>query len=102
MALVVDPGKVVDHMQLTPEMCATWFKYITPVLAGAATAEGQLSMSLQGARVPLTSPMAANIQGQAEIHGARVQPGPMAAATAREHSRSGLNRGQGGSVFAIS
>ena len=78
MALVVDPGKIVENMQITPEMCSTWFKYITPALAGAATAEGQLSVSLQGARVPLDNPMAANVQGQAEILGARVQPGPMA------------------------
>ena len=78
MSLVVDPGKIIENMQITPEMSSTWFKYIAPAVAGAATAEGQLSVSLQGARIPLDNPMTANVQGQVEILGARMQPGPLA------------------------
>jgi len=79
MTIVVDQGKVADNLQITPEMCSTWLKYIAPALAGAATADGQVSMTLQGARVPVSDPMRASVAGAAEIHGAKVQPGPMAA-----------------------
>ena len=77
MTLAMDQGSI-DQVQITPEMFRTWFKYIAPLLANAATAEGQLSVAMQQVRVPIVQPMASNVTGRVTIHGARVEAGPMA------------------------
>ncbi len=78
MMLVVDQGTVAEGIQITPEMFQGWFKYIAPILAGAATADGRMSIYLQGAQVPLSQPLSASLAGSLMIDGARVKPGPMA------------------------
>ena len=78
MMLVLDQTTSAENIELTPELCAHWLKYVTPLMAGTATASGSLSARLAGARVPLTNPMAADLAGQVTIHQARVSPGPMA------------------------
>jgi hypothetical protein len=78
MMLVLDQTTAAENIQLTPELCASWLKYVTPLLAGSATANGRLSARLAGARVPLTNPLAADLAGTITINEARVSPGPMA------------------------
>ncbi|MEM7313633.1 MAG: hypothetical protein AAF497_10830, partial [Planctomycetota bacterium] len=77
MTLALDEGSI-EQVQITPEMFQTWFKYIAPLLANAATAEGQLSVALNQVRVPLEQPMGSSLAGKVVIHGARVEAGPMA------------------------
>jgi hypothetical protein len=78
MTLLVEPGTVVEGVRITPQMCEDWLKYVAPLVAGATTAEGQFSLSLSDARIPLADPAAATIAGMVTIDGARVQPGPLA------------------------
>jgi hypothetical protein len=53
-------------------------KYIAPVLAGATQSDGQFSLQLSGARVPLADSKQADVAGQLTVHSVRVVPGPMA------------------------
>ncbi len=78
MMLTVEPGTVAENINITPEMTASWFQYITPILAGATTAQGKMSIDLVGAQIPLTDPTAGKVVGAIRIHEARVQPGPLA------------------------
>ncbi len=78
MMVAVDQGVVAEGIQITPEMFTSWFRYIAPILAGSATAEGKLSVALQGARIPFSDPMTGTAAGKITIDGARVQAGPMA------------------------
>ena len=67
--IVVDRGPLLENVRISPEMCSLWLKYIAPQVADAAHAEGKLSLSLEGASVPLsikflgkeTSPTSVNL-----------------------------------------
>ncbi len=78
MALVLDERTKIQGVQITPEMCDDWIKYVAPLLSGTTTAEGQFSATISSARVPLDQPMLADASGVVTIEQARVQPGPTA------------------------
>jgi hypothetical protein len=73
--IVVDRGPLLDSVRISPEMCSLWLKYIAPQVADAAQAEGKLSLSLEGASMPLAAPMTGDIVGTLAIHSAQVGPG---------------------------
>jgi hypothetical protein len=76
--LVLDQNTRVQSVQITPQMCDEWIKYVAPLLAGTATADGSLSMGISGARIPLATPALAEASGVVVIEQAHVQPGPIA------------------------
>ncbi len=75
--LQLSPGTVVDHVRLTPEMCAQGLQYVAPVLAGATQVQGQFSIQLDGCRVPLSDPRQADVGGRLQVHNVEVGPGPL-------------------------
>jgi hypothetical protein len=76
--LVLPPGRVVENMQLSPELCRNWLKYVAPLLADATRAQGRFSLDLEGANVPLNAPRTGEIAGTLAIHQGDVSPGPLA------------------------
>ncbi len=74
----VGAGPLIQNVRITPEMCNQWIKYVAPLLADATSAEGNFSLSLAGAQVPLFDPLASSVEGTLAIHGAQVGPGPLA------------------------
>ena len=76
--LVLDNRSTVQGVQLTPEMCEDWLKYVAPLVAGAATAEGQVSAQINSAQIPFGNTQLAEASGVVDIEFARVQPGPLA------------------------
>jgi len=76
-AVVFDRGPVLQNVRISPEMCTMWMKYVAPMLADATRAEGKFSLSLVGANVPMTAPMASNASGTLAIDSAQIGPGPM-------------------------
>lgn len=82
-------GRVVDHVRITPAMCAALLQYIAPLLAGVTSAEGRFSIDLDSFRLPLArraaadGPMSngfvnwweAEIAGKLVIHSAQIGPG---------------------------
>ncbi|MFO0821150.1 MAG: hypothetical protein U1A77_24610 [Pirellulales bacterium] len=76
--IVADAGPIADHVQLSPELCATWLKYVLPVLAEVTEAKGQFSAEFSDAAVlPLHRPEDGEIRGKLDMHGVQVGPSPM-------------------------
>ena len=78
MTMVFEPGPLAQKVEITPELCSSWLKYVTPLLSNAAVAEGSFSVDLAAAQVPVTDPLQATVGGKLTIHEARLQPGPLA------------------------
>ncbi len=76
--LVLPKGPLVTNVNISPEVSETMLKYVAPILAGATRAEGQFSIDLDLAEVPLAQPEQARIQGRLTAHRLSVSPGPMA------------------------
>jgi len=75
--LLLDKGPVVQQVQLTEEICAGLLKYAAPALAGAAVAQGKLSVELDGGRLPLADMGSGELSGRLNIHAAEVRAGPV-------------------------
>ena len=75
--LVAERGRVIDRVQISPEMCHAWLKYVAPLLADATVAKGEFSMDLESAKIPLMSPTTGSVRGTLDVHGAQVGPGPL-------------------------
>lgn len=75
--LLFDKGPVVQQVQLTEEICAGLLKYAAPALAGSAVAQGQLSIDLEGGRLPLADLGGGELSGRLTIHAAQVRAGPV-------------------------
>lgn len=71
-------SQVADRVRITPAMCHSWLKYIAPLVADAAAAEGEFSVDLDGATVPLEAPQSSRADGLFHVHTVRVGPGPLA------------------------
>jgi hypothetical protein len=77
MIMTLPPGLVVERVQITPEMCTSWLKYVAPLVADATAAQGRFSVTLQGATIPLENPHDGDIEGTIEVHSAQIGPGPL-------------------------
>jgi hypothetical protein len=73
-------AKVIDRVQVTQQMTATWLKFIAPAVAEATQTQGELSLDLTGAKVPLFNPEASSAVGRLDVHTLQVTPGPPARA----------------------
>ncbi len=79
--LVHGQAKVMERVRVTPAMTASWLKYVAPAVADATETQGELSLHLAGAKLPLSNPAAGSAVGQLEMHSLQVTPGPTARAT---------------------
>ena len=78
LRMVLDEGPLIERVRISPEICAGWLKYVAPLLADATRAEGQFSVSLDGASIPLGDVEQGSAAGAMTIHSAQVGPGPLA------------------------
>ncbi len=76
--LTVDPGKVLDRVQVTAPMCRGWLRYVAPMVANATSAAGTFSLDLQRVAVPLGHYDSSQVEGRLTIHQAHVGPGSIA------------------------
>ncbi len=74
--VVLQPGVLVDHVQLTPRVCHDLVKFVAPVLADVTWVEGSLSVHSRGGRVPLAEPRAGEFNGEFVIHQVHSGVGP--------------------------
>jgi translocation and assembly module TamB len=70
-------GPVIEHAKISPAMFAGALGYTLPLLANVASADGELSLQLAGARVPLGAPEKSSLEGTLMLHRARVGPSPL-------------------------
>jgi hypothetical protein len=76
--LTMPAGPVLTNIRISSEVSDAMLKYVAPILAGSTQSEGQFSLQLQGARVPLGDAKKADSAGQLTVHSVRVVPGSMA------------------------
>lgn len=77
MLVTHDPGRVIDRVRITPEMCNQALQYIAPALAGVAKAEGRFSIDLDGAQLPIDDPAQSDVGGRFVVHSVEIGPGPL-------------------------
>lgn len=76
--VVAEAGPALENVRLSPELCATWLKYVLPILADVTEAEGRFSIELSDtAVVPLNRPEDGEIRGKMDVHGVQVGPSPL-------------------------
>jgi hypothetical protein len=76
--LVAPAGPMLVDVNMTPEMCREWLKFVSPVLADATTVDGKLTLIVESGTMPFANPNGAEIAGTVRIHSATVTPGPLA------------------------
>lgn len=81
--LTLAKGQLVDRAKLTPAACAGALGYALPVIANAAQAEGEISFTLDDARVPLADLTKTTLKGNLLVHRAAVSAGPVVTEIAR-------------------
>ncbi|MEQ1904785.1 MAG: hypothetical protein ABL888_11410, partial [Pirellulaceae bacterium] len=70
-------GPVATNISLTPEICRDWMKFVAPMIADVAAAQGKVSVETSGLVVPLADFNAANGQGIVTLNEVTVGAGPM-------------------------
>ncbi len=73
--LTLPAGPLLTNVTITPEVSDRMLKYIVPPVARATQSEGQFSLRLDGATVPLALPEKASLAGQLTVARVRVTPG---------------------------
>jgi hypothetical protein len=77
--LTIDPVRVLEHEELTPELCGKGLHLVAPVLGDATTIEGEISFVIDEFQLPLDTTddqllsEKTNIRGIVELH--RVKAG---------------------------
>jgi hypothetical protein len=66
--LTIEPGRPLQRVQLTPEMCELGLKYVAPIFASVAWTSGDLSLELDRCTVPLHEPAAVEVAGRVTLH----------------------------------
>ncbi|MCE9547835.1 MAG: hypothetical protein K8T25_20370, partial [Planctomycetia bacterium] len=78
-AVLLHPAqRVAENVELTPEICQAWLKYVAPMLADATRADGKMSIDLSRCSVPLADKAKCDMAGTLLLHTAHVRPGPVA------------------------
>jgi hypothetical protein len=75
--IYIPRGPLLTNLHLTPEMCKRGLKFVAPIVAETAVAEGRFSVSMDGGRIPLFDPKGGDVAGHMAIR-AQVKPGPVA------------------------
>ncbi len=75
---VIDPAVVLDHQELTPELCDRGLHLVAPVLAETASVEGEVSVEIEEFLLPVDDPKGAagaedrlKIVGNVALHDVR-------------------------------
>ncbi len=76
--LYLPQGKLIDNVALTPAIARQWLKLVAPLAADATSAEGQFTLAVEGAKVPLYDLMKANAQGTLTLSNVVIGAGPTA------------------------
>ncbi len=74
MELILLSGPLIEKAKLTPPMCAGALGHAIPVMANVAQAEGSISLTLEGGRLPLSAPTEGELKGTLVLHHAKVGP----------------------------
>ncbi len=76
--LLINQGLLADRIQLTPDTCRQWLKYVAPLVADATSAKGTFTVNSGGMQMPLFDPMSVQAQGSVRLSNVSVGAGPLA------------------------
>lgn len=74
----IPAGTIAENVTLTPEICRDWLKFVNPLLADVATAQGKVSLETSGGAIPLDDVNRAAARGTVHLNQVTVGAGPMA------------------------
>ncbi|MCC7334704.1 MAG: hypothetical protein IT422_06395 [Pirellulaceae bacterium] len=77
LVIVQKPMTVLENVEITPEMCQGWLKFVAPLLAEATSIDGKMSLRLDDARLTPADPKRQTVAGQLIMHNVTVGPGPL-------------------------
>lgn len=77
LVILQKPMMVLENVEITPEMCQGWLKYVAPLLAEATSIDGKMSLRLDDARLTPADPRRQTVSGQLIMHNVTVGPGPL-------------------------
>lgn len=75
--LELEAGRVLDHVQASPELCDAWLKFAMPVLAEVTQVAGEFSVDVQALQIPLERLAAGQASGTISVHSFELGPGPL-------------------------
>jgi hypothetical protein len=73
--LVVPPGRCLDRVAITPQMCDRWVTWLVPLVGHSTHTHGLMSVDLGGARLPLADPFGGEASGQIIFENLEATPG---------------------------
>ena len=73
--LVVPPGRCLDRVAITPQMCDRWVTWLVPLVGHSTHTHGLMSVDLGGARLPLADPFGGETSGQIIFENLEATPG---------------------------
>lgn len=73
--LVLPAERVIDQVQITPQLSNSWLKFVAPLLADATQIDGKFSLDIGGGTLPLSAPTSGEMGGTLGIHHVQVKPG---------------------------
>jgi len=73
-----EPGRIVDQVVITPQMCSAWIKFVQPLVADATEAQGKFSVDVEKALIPISQPKTFDAKGTFVMHNVSIGPGPLA------------------------
>ncbi|MFK7766359.1 MAG: hypothetical protein AB8B55_04000 [Mariniblastus sp.] len=78
LVLMMEKTRVIDNVALQPETARQWLKYVAPLAADATSAQGNFTVDVGGARIPLMDPTAMDARGAVRLHQVVIGAGPTA------------------------
>lgn len=73
--LVVPPGRCLDRVVLTRQMCDRWVNWLVPLIGHSTHTQGLMSVDLGGVRLPLDDPFGGQASGQIIFENLEATPG---------------------------
>jgi hypothetical protein len=76
--LLMDWTRLIDNVALQPETARQWLRYVAPLAADATSAQGNFTVDIGGASIPLFDPMNMEARGAVKLHSVVIGAGPAA------------------------
>ncbi|QDU40384.1 hypothetical protein Mal4_47400 [Maioricimonas rarisocia] len=97
VTMVLSGDPVLEQVQFSEEMCRTWCRFLSPMLADSTDIDGRFTLGISDMQMPLDRVAESDIRGTFTIHSAKVGPGPLARRVVGLVSQiSGVVRKRGG------
>ena len=77
LRIELPPGRVIDRVQLTPEICRGWLKFVAPMVAEVTAVQGQFTVDATHTQYFPANMAATRLAGQLALHGGQIGPGPL-------------------------